>query len=154
MKLSINDALTQGMVAHKSGKTQEAERIYRSILQVHPKHPDANHNMGVLAVSAGEIETAIPLFKIALEANPKIDQFWLSLIDALIKGKRFKDADDFFKKALEPGMNKRQLEKIAGPLTSISNRRTKAPESYVKIIKNQPFYAGIPAPIRLENYDQ
>jgi len=28
---------------------QEADRLYTAILQAQPKHPDANHNMGVLA---------------------------------------------------------------------------------------------------------
>ena len=51
MKLTIEQALQQGVAAHKEGKLQDAERLYRAILQSQPKHPDANHNLGVLAVS-------------------------------------------------------------------------------------------------------
>jgi thioredoxin-like negative regulator of GroEL len=61
-------------------------------LQSQPLHPDANHNLGVLAVSENQIEAALPLFKTALEANPKKEQFWLSYIDALIKEKQFENA--------------------------------------------------------------
>jgi Flp pilus assembly protein TadD len=57
-----------------------------------PKHPDANHNLGLLAVAVGKPLEAIPFFKLALEANPKIEQFWLSYIDALIKVERFDEA--------------------------------------------------------------
>ena len=32
-----------------------------------PQHPDANHNLGVLAVSVGKAEAALPLFKAALK---------------------------------------------------------------------------------------
>ena len=92
MELTIEQALQQGVAAHKEGKLQDAERLYRAILQSQPAHPDANHNLGVIAVSVNKAETALPLFKIALEANPKIEQFWLSYIDALIKAKRLKDA--------------------------------------------------------------
>ena len=38
MKLSIAEALQQGVEAHKAGKLQDAERLYRAILQSHPQH--------------------------------------------------------------------------------------------------------------------
>jgi len=85
MELTIEQALQQGVAAHKEGKLQEAERLYHAILQAQPAHPDANHNLGVIAVSVNKAGAALPLFKTALEANPKIEQFWLSYIDALIK---------------------------------------------------------------------
>ncbi len=92
MELTIEQALQQGVAAHKEGKLEEAERLYRAILKYQPAHPDANHNLGVIAVSVNKAEAALPLFKSALEANPKIEQFWLSYIDALIKTKNFDDA--------------------------------------------------------------
>ena len=78
MELSIEQALQQGVAAHKEGKLQEAERLYRAILKFQPLHPDANHNLGVLAVSVNNIEAALSLFKTAIESNPNIKQFWFS----------------------------------------------------------------------------
>ena len=71
MKLHVEQILQQGVVAHKEGKRQVAERLYRVILQSQPGHPDANHNLGLLAVSVNNPKVAIPLFKTALEANPR-----------------------------------------------------------------------------------
>ena len=85
MGLTIEQAIQQGIAAHKEGKLQEAERLYRAFLQSQPLHTDANHNLGLIAVSVNKTDAALPLFKTALEANPKIEQFWLSYIDALIK---------------------------------------------------------------------
>jgi hypothetical protein len=51
MELTIEQALQQGVAVHKEGKFEEAERLYRAILQSQPLHPDANHNLGVIAVS-------------------------------------------------------------------------------------------------------
>ena len=85
MELTIEQLLQQGFDAHKEGRLQDAERLYRAILQSQPAHPDANHNLGVLAVSVNKSDVALPLFKTALEANPKVEQFWLSYINALIK---------------------------------------------------------------------
>ena len=80
----MQPTIEKAVEAHKSGQLAEAEALYRAILQVQPLHPDANHNLGVLAVSVNKTELALPLFKVALEANPKQGQFWLSYVDALI----------------------------------------------------------------------
>ena len=75
MELTIEQALQQGVAAHKEGKLQEAERPYRAILQSQPLHPDASHNLGVLAVSVNKAVATLPLLKTALEAIQKQDSF-------------------------------------------------------------------------------
>tara|TARA_B100000795_G_C22540905_1_gene338773 strand:- start:3 stop:191 length:189 start_codon:yes stop_codon:yes gene_type:complete len=50
MELTLDQALQKAVEAHKSGQTQEADRHYTAILQAQPKHPEANHNMGVLTI--------------------------------------------------------------------------------------------------------
>ena len=105
MELTIEQLLQQGTAAHKEGNLQEAERLYSTILQSQPHHPDANHNLGVLAVSVDKSEAALPLFKAALEANPKIEQFWLSYIDALIKEKQFVAAKQVVEQAKKQEVN-------------------------------------------------
>ena len=92
MELTVDQALQQAVAAHQEGNFQDAEGLYRAISQAQPKHPDANHNLGVLAVAVGKPLEAIPLFKLALETNPHIEQFWLSYIDALIKVERLDEA--------------------------------------------------------------
>ena len=42
MELTVEQALQQGVIAHNSGNLQEAERVYRAILQSEPLHPYAN----------------------------------------------------------------------------------------------------------------
>ena len=117
MELSIDQALQQGIAAHKEGKLQEAERLYRAILQSQPQHADANHNLGVLAVSVNKTEAALPLFKTALEANPKIEQFWLSYIDALIKEKQFANAKQVLEQARKQGVDGGRLDSLAAQLS-------------------------------------
>merc|ERR1712166_1257951 len=102
----------QGVAAHKEGKLQEAERLYRTILQSQPAHPDANHNLGLLAVSVNRADAALPLFKTALEANPKIEQFWLSYIDTLIKEKQFDIAKQVLEQAKKQGVSGEKLNTL------------------------------------------
>ena len=117
MELTIEQALQQGVAAHKEGKLQEAERLYRAILQSQPAHPDANHNLGVLAVSVNKVDAALPLFKTALEANPKIEQFWLSYIDALIKEQQFDNAKQVIEQAKTQGVDGAKLNVLETQLT-------------------------------------
>ena len=59
MNLTIRQALHQGVAAHKAGNLQEAARLYRMIANFQPRHPDANHNLGVLAVSVDRLDMAL-----------------------------------------------------------------------------------------------
>ena len=103
MELTLDQALQKGIEAHKAGNVHEADQYYTAILKANPKHPDANHNMGVLAVGLGKVEAALPFFKTALETNKSMAQYWLSYIDALIKLGRFEDAKDILDQAKSNG---------------------------------------------------
>ena len=118
MELTIEQTLQKAVAAHKEGKLQDAERMYQAILQSQPKHPHANHNQGVLAVSVNKAGAALPLFKTALEANPKIEQFWLSYIDALIKEKEFDNAKRVLEEAKNRGVAEGKLKVLETQLTT------------------------------------
>ena len=85
MEIKLGEALALGVQSHRAGRLEEAERYYSAILKKTPKHPDANHNMGVIAVQVGKINQALPFFKRAVEEAPDIEQFWLSYIDGFIR---------------------------------------------------------------------
>ena len=128
MELTLAQALQKGIEAHKAGKVQEADRYYTAILKVNPKHPDANHNMGVLAVGLGKVEAAVPFFKTALEVNSSIAQFWLSYIDALIKLDRIDDAKAVLHQAKSNGAKGDAFDKLAIRLGSSTSKHLNAQE--------------------------
>jgi tetratricopeptide (TPR) repeat protein len=117
MDLTVYQALHQGVAAHNEGKLQDAERFYRTILKTQPMHPDANHNLGVIAVSLGKPKDALPLFKIATELSPATVQFCFSYIAALIKVKQFKKATQVIKKAKKAGCSGKDLGALNAHLT-------------------------------------
>ena len=116
MKLSIDEALQQGISAHKAGKLEEAERLYRAIIGSVPTHSDANHNLGVLAVGVGKVDTALPYFKTALEASPNHGQYWISYIDALIKLGRIDDASKVLEQGKAAGLSGDAVTKLKNKL--------------------------------------
>ena len=89
MEPTINQLHKKAITAHQEGKLEEAEKLYKKILETEPKHVDANHNLGLLKISQNKSAEAIPLLKIAVETNPSIEQFWVSYTTALINEKQF-----------------------------------------------------------------
>ena len=116
MELTVDQALQQGVAAHKEGKLQEAERLYRSILQVQPGHCDANHNLGVLAGGVGKVGAALPHFKTALEGNRNQEQYWLSYIDALVKAGQVDQAARVLQQGRESGLKGDKVDALARQL--------------------------------------
>ena len=134
MELTLDQALQKGIEAHKAGKAQEADRYYTAILKAQPKHPDANHNMGVLAVGVGQVLEALPFFKTALEVNPNIAQFWLSYIDALIKLDRMDEARAAFDQAKSHGVQGDGFNKIEKRLGLKNPKGIKVPKKSIALL--------------------
>jgi tetratricopeptide (TPR) repeat protein len=129
MELTIDQALQQGVTAHKDGKLQDAERFYRAILQTNPHHPDANHNLGILAASLNKVEASLPFFEAAIEANPNIEQFWLSYIEALIQTEQIDIAKKAIREAEMRVLSEENLSFLTMKLTSPANtQRTPSPK--------------------------
>jgi tetratricopeptide (TPR) repeat protein len=85
--------------------------------------------LGVLAVSVSKPLEAIPFFKIALESNPQIEQFWLSYIDALIKLARFDEAKRVSVEGEKSGVSLEKLDalkqRLQGSVPNGSNKTAK-----------------------------
>jgi len=123
MELNIEEAIQQGINEHKLGNLQEAERLYNAVLEIQPGHPDANHNLGLIAITMDQPALAVPLFKKALELDPNIEKFWFNYIDGLIKNNQFKDAKRVIKKAKKKGLDNRQLRILLSQTKISSNEK-------------------------------
>jgi tetratricopeptide (TPR) repeat protein len=135
MGLNIDLLLQQGVSAHQAGNLQEAERCYKNILQTQSTHPHANHNLGALYVSINKSETALNLFKTALQVNPNIELFWMSYINVLINERLFTEAKQALKKAKRKGANKNKLNDLNQYLISQVNRSS-PPQSDIDRLTN------------------
>jgi tetratricopeptide (TPR) repeat protein len=123
-KLTLERSLHRAIGAHQKGKIEEAEVLYRTVLKSQSTHPVANHNLGVIAVSANKAGLALPFFKTATEASPKVEQFWISYIDALLKDKKFEAAKQV--------LAKKQVTALLGKKIDVLQEELKT-----EILKNQ-----------------
>ena len=70
------------------------------------------HKLGLRAVKSGNIKESLSFFKSALQVNPKIIEYWVSYIDALIKLERIQDAKNVLKQVRDKGAKREVLDEL------------------------------------------
>ena len=118
---NIDEAIKSGVQAHQAGNIIEAERHYTSIIAQQPKHPDANHNMGILTMGLGQAEKSLPFFETALAANPSVEQFWLSYITALLTTGQRDVAKENINKAKLANLSDTTVDKLENLLSKATD---------------------------------
>ena len=111
-EISVDEALRRAISAHKQGEIEQAERLYNAILKSMPNHPDANHNLGVLAKQLNMHERALELFDAAISANPKIEQFWVSKIDTYFQIGDYRLAEQTLNDALHNEIKSNKIKQL------------------------------------------
>lgn len=112
MNLTIDQALEQAIDAHKANRLQDAENLYRAILQLQPHHPDANHNLGILVMMVGKHEDALQYLEAALKTNRHHVQFWASYLNGLAAAGRLVDAQKVLVEAKAIGLTEEVITQL------------------------------------------
>lgn len=88
----VENLLDQAIAAHESSDFKTAFHLYREILTEDQNQPDANHNCGALLAQLGLLDDALIFIQNAVNSNPYVHEYWVSLIDVLIRLNRYDDA--------------------------------------------------------------
>src|SRR5437762_998249 len=99
--IPIQDALRQGFQHHQAGRLQQAEMLYRQILQVEPDNADALHLLGLLAQQVGQAAVAIDLMLRAIALKPSIPYFHNNLGNAYRDAGRLEEAAAAYRRSTE-----------------------------------------------------
>jgi protein O-GlcNAc transferase len=78
----VGEMFTVALRHHQAGRLQEAERLYRRILQVDGRHADALHFLGVLAHQLGRNDVAVDLIEKAIAQKGSVPAFHNNLGNA------------------------------------------------------------------------
>ena len=135
MTTTVPQALQLAIAAHKEGNLTKAENIYRSILESQPNHPDANHNLGVLAASVGKLKESRPYLKTALESKPGVIQFWLSYLEVLSKLGHSDIVRALLEKTKHAGLKDEDIFKLKARFTpNLKNKRASLQKSTKELV--------------------
>lgn len=111
-QVTLEEAMKLAVQHHQTGVLPQAEVLYRAILEKSPQHPDANHNLGVIALQVGKPQLALPHLKVAMEANSSNVQFWLSYAEGLLLANQLTDAGAILSKASKLGISGNNFEAL------------------------------------------
>ena len=98
---NIAKILQLGIAALNKSNFHEAEKLYRTILQIQPMHPNANHNLGVTLYELGKFNEAEKSYQQAIESNPNFAEAYYNYGITLRKLNRLDEARSNYKKAIE-----------------------------------------------------
>ena len=94
---TIAELYDQAVRYHQSGNLQQAESLYRVIIQTEPAHAAAHHLLGLLAASTGRHETAVTLLRRAVALSPGDADCHFNLGIVLMSGGQAAEAIAFFR---------------------------------------------------------
>ena len=73
-QLTIEQAFQIAAKHHQAGRLAVAESIYRKVLALQPKHPDALLRLGTIASQVGHREEALAFYQMALDIKPDFSE--------------------------------------------------------------------------------
>jgi len=101
---SIPDLFTKARQATQNNNHETAEKIYKEILDINPKHTMSLNNLGLLSQNLGKTEQAIFYLEKLVKLEPSA-QYYTNLARSLMVANRNTEAIEYLKKAvsLNPG---------------------------------------------------
>jgi tetratricopeptide (TPR) repeat protein len=116
--IQVPALFSEAITLHRNGLLAQAKARYQQIIQLQPKHFDALHALGVMALQAGDYAQAVELFSRAIKINPKIAEAHNNLGNALRELRRHDAALQCYERAItlkpnfaDPFYNRGQLYK-------------------------------------------
>jgi tetratricopeptide (TPR) repeat protein len=123
---AIQERLKEALGHHRAGRLVEAERLYRQILALDPRHADGLHLLGMVAYQEGRLETAADLICQAIAIHGKGASYYVNLGTVLHAQGKLEEAEALYRQALEL---KPQLPEVHVNLANVLQARGKLEES-------------------------
>lgn len=98
--MSFNLVLNNAARLHEQGRLDEAEAMYRQLLEIAPEHPDVLHLLGMLALQKKSFDSAIELLYKAVRLAPNVVAYEFTLAQALQDSGHPKEALEHYRSVL------------------------------------------------------
>lgn len=141
--MSPGPTLEEAVGLHQSGRLDEAEALYQSLLANTPHDPDALHLLGVLNLQRGDLEDARALISQALEISPDHPFYLGNLGIVLLESGAVDNAVDALKKALTSDPEHLDARYNLGNALMAQGNPTAAAEEFARVAGSEP--AHLPA---------
>ena len=133
----IDALFRQGQQLHTAGRLGEAEQLYRQVLAAAPRHAEALHALGALAIQAGRPDAADTLLSQALALKPAA-VFQLTRAAALLALKRPEEAAQACRTVLRAQRNHPEALQVLGHALCDSGQPEAAVDTYREALRLKP----------------
>jgi protein O-GlcNAc transferase len=93
------DPLQAAFAAHRAGRLEEAERLYRDLLAGAPEDPELLHHLGMVRQQQGAAEEGLALIRRAIATRPEEARFRFNLASILAALRRPQEAEAAYAEA-------------------------------------------------------
>jgi predicted O-linked N-acetylglucosamine transferase (SPINDLY family) len=100
MAVTTAEAFAVALRYHEAGDLQQAERIYRQILEADPAYAEAHCNLGAVLAARGRREEAVAAYQAALRLQPRYVAAHFNLGNALSRMGQYGDAAASYRAAV------------------------------------------------------
>lgn len=130
---TLLSACAKAIEYRDAGQLQAAETVFRAVLQAEPRHPLANHQLGLLHMQMGQPEQAAPYLLAALEGEPETAEHWFFYLEALIQTGKINDAREILSLGQSHGLAGQAVDALVARLSEPAVEKTvQAPAASVK----------------------
>ncbi|MBV8538915.1 MAG: tetratricopeptide repeat protein [Alphaproteobacteria bacterium] len=137
------DALfQQGIEAHRAGRLDEAERLYRQILAADPGHAPALVHLGLIAQANGAVDSAEALLMRALDLRPRLAEAHFHLGNLYRAGRRLAEAGRCYRAAIDCAPAYLEAHNNLGYALVQTGRPEEAAECFRRALAIEPNYEG------------
>jgi Tfp pilus assembly protein PilF len=138
---TIPELFDQALRHHQSGDLALAENLYRQILQAEPRHADAWHLLGVIAVQVGRQDVAVEYIGGALHLNPCLAEAHNNLGAVLHEQGKLEQAEASYREAVRVKPGYAEAHKNLGIVLRDQGKPKEAEASYREALRVMPAYA-------------
>ena len=130
--------LETGLQRHQAGDIAQARHLYEQALAIEPRHPDALHLLGVVALQSGNPAAAVELLEKAVSVQPRAPAYHSNLACAYLGLKRGEDALASFRRAAALEPRDPDLQVAIGNCLAILGRFAEAESEFRKVAQTHP----------------
>jgi protein O-GlcNAc transferase len=138
----MTNDINRALALHQAGRLNEAEALYRQILQTDPEQPDALHLLGIIALQSGHNDKAVGYLGKAVKYHPQVPDYHYNLGLALAGLGKPVEAAHHFRQATALKPDFAEAHNNLGNALKEQGQLDQALESYQRALVLNPHYAA------------
>lgn len=132
--------LESGLRQFQQGQVEQARQSCEQALQLAPRHPEALHLLGVIALQRGDHAGAVEMLRRAVAAQPDHAHYQANLAHAYVGLKRLPEALAAFERAARLDPADPDLQLGAGNCLAMMGRAAAAEAAFRRLVGKHPRY--------------